>query len=60
LDVGLGEYVTQLFNKYLGKFIKCVLALQNFINKHVANLENVQGTKKNEKDEFTRGEANTN
>jgi len=39
-----------LFNKNLGKFIKCVLTLQNFINKHTANLENVQWTKKNEKD----------
>jgi hypothetical protein len=28
--------VTQLFNKNLGKFIKCVLTLQNFINKHTA------------------------
>ncbi len=50
MDIGLGKHVTQLFNKNLGKFIKCVLALQNFINKHPTDLENVQRTKKNEKD----------
>ncbi len=27
-----------------------VLILQNLINKHIANLENVQGKKKNKKD----------
>jgi len=60
LGIGLGEYVSQLFNKNLGKFIKCVLTLQNFINKHTTDLENVQGTKKNEKDQFTGCETNTN
>ncbi len=29
-----------------------MLSLQNFIYKHIANIENVQGKKKNEKDEF--------
>jgi hypothetical protein len=37
-----------------------VLTLQNFINKHTANVENVEGKKKNEKDQFTRRETNTN
>jgi hypothetical protein len=37
-----------------------VLTLQNFINKHTTNLENVEGEKKNEKYQFTGRETNTN
>ncbi len=45
----------------LGLFMHVfVLTLQNFINKHTANVENVEGKKKNEKDQFTRRETNTN
>ncbi len=36
-----------------------VLILQNFINKHFADLENVQGKKKNKKDKFIGHEINT-
>ncbi len=36
------------------------LPLQNSINKHTTDPENVQGKKKNEKDYFTGLEANTN
>jgi hypothetical protein len=35
-----------------------VLTLQNFINKHTADLESVKGGEKNEKDSFTGHETN--
>ncbi len=37
-----------------------VLTLQNFSNKHTAELENVQGKRKNKKIKFSGCEANTN